>query len=110
VWQKNNPEKRRAKYNKWAAANPDAVAANTLKRRAHEKQANVKWANQEAIKMIYKEATRLTKETGIKHHVDHFYPLRGKTVSGLHVEFNLQAIPAIENLKKGNRLMQDDPS
>lgn len=50
------------------------------------------------IGQIYAEARRLTKETGIDHHVDHIKPL---AAGGEHHPNNLRVITAEENLKKG---------
>lgn len=50
------------------------------------------------IGQIYAEARRLTKETGIEHHVDHIKPL---AAGGEHHPDNLRVITAEENLKKG---------
>jgi len=130
-----NREAIRAERKAWAAKNPDKVRAQSRRNRAkhgeklrerrrqhyrenkaqyvanarsrekHFKQATPRWADMEAIEAFYIEAERLTLETGIKHHVDHAYPLRSKVMCGLHVEGNLRIIPAIDNLRKGNRVI-----
>lgn len=64
------------------------------------------WADRDAIRAIYAEARRLRRETGQQYHVDHIIPLKGKNVCGLHVETNLRIIPALENWRKGNRVME----
>ena len=76
--------------------------AKDAKRRAAKIERTVSWANEQLIASYYKEAKRLEELTGIQFHVDHIIPLQGKMVSGLHVESNLQLLPAHENLGKSN--------
>lgn len=60
-------------------------------------------ADGRAIAQVYRKARRLTRETGIAHHVDHEYPLLGDRVSGLHVPGNVRVMTAAANAQKGNR-------
>jgi len=56
------------------------------------------------INKFYNDAKKITKETGIKHVVDHIMPLNGENSCGLHVPWNLQIITEEENLKKSNKI------
>ena len=77
-------------------------------RRALKLNATTEWgSDDDAILEIYKVRDRMTELTGIEHHVDHIVPLNHPRVCGLHNKFNLQVIPGVENLKKGNRTWPD---
>lgn len=99
-------EKDRIKARNYAyrSERPGLVRAWNNARRAVEKRATPLWADYKQIAEFYELAARLTQETGEPHHVDHVIPLRGTTVSGLHVQHNLQVLKAVDNLKKGARV------
>lgn len=79
-------------------ANQGKNAAYAAKHRARLLNAIPTWTDLIAIERLYTKAA----DSGM--HVDHIYPLQGKIVCGLHVANNLQLLPPLENLKKGNRL------
>lgn len=120
-WQSRNPakkeagrrrwrERNRSTYlttcaesgRKWRINNPGRVNARTARRRAMLIQASVAWADNAAIQALYESAARLTRETGTPFQVDHFVPLQSPFVCGLHNEFNLRVITAVENQRKHN--------
>lgn len=72
-------------------------------RRAAQIMATPWWVDSKELRPVYAEALERTLQTGIAHDVDHVVPLRGKTVCGLHVAWNLRVITRTENLKKNNR-------
>jgi len=108
-WYARNKEIQSEKRKIWAAANKPKIYAHNAARRAREILATPPWASsyKAEFEAIYAERERIERETGIKHHVDHIYPLRGKTSCGLHVPWNLQVITATENLRKNNRAPKD---
>ena len=99
-WQRKNREAACKHTSKSKKKNRGPVNAAMAKRRAAQLQRTPSWANQEEIKMVYKQAASLQKLLGMKLHVDHVVPLQGRTVSGLHVPYNLQITTAAHNLSK----------
>lgn len=111
-WYQKNKEKLKLKLNDyskaWKIANPDKHSATQARRRSKKLQATPAWLNDCQIKSIlleYELAKWCSKVMGEKYHVDHIIPLKGDTVCGLHVPWNLQVITAKTNLTKGNKIV-----
>jgi len=99
-YRKNNPDTCRKATRRYR--DKDRVSyrkrdlARVSKRRADKIQRTPAWADLKKIEEIY-----ANRPDG--YHIDHIIPLKGENVSGLHVEGNLEAIPARENLRKSNK-------
>lgn len=91
---------------RWRLANPQKKRALTNAYRARLRRQTPPWADMDRIKQIYELAQTESERTGQVIEVDHIFPLRGKTFSGLHVDYNLQLLPKPDNCRKGNRIAQ----
>jgi hypothetical protein len=92
--------------NAWKANNKTQVRADTKARRRKHRDATPKWLSRKQkseIRQIYQIAITMTQTTGEQYVVDHIVPLRGESVCGLHVPWNLRVITQDENLKKSNK-------
>lgn len=70
---------------------------SAAKYRASKLSAVAPWADLDKIAEIYNNCPE-------GYHVDHIFPLQGENSCGLHVENNLQYLPAKDNLSKSNKL------
>jgi len=104
---KENKQTMLANMRKHYLENKDMYAAYSSRSKKQMKKATPKWVVIKDIQKIYALRNRLSQNTGIEHHVDHYYPLQGKTICGLNVPWNLQIITAEENLAKGNKMPED---
>lgn len=105
-WYERNKEQHLVNSKEWYAANRHRKLATTTAREERCRLATPVWADREAIVALYAQAKRMTQETGVQHDVDHIVPLRGKTVSGLHIPVNLRVIPSPENKRKAAKLLE----
>jgi len=84
---------------------PKRIALNARiaqKRRAMQRAAWLPWIKSSDFKHIFEMRGKISSETGVEHHVDHYYPLVHKDFCGLHVPWNMQIITAEENYRKSN--------
>jgi len=105
-FREQNPDYTIKQNKKWDLNNPHKRRALNVKRRVVRISQTPQWLTQEQNQEIldfYIVAKMFRLYTGQDYHVDHIIPLRGKTVSGLHVPWNLQILPAKENLAKSNK-------
>jgi hypothetical protein len=98
AWREENPEIRRESARKTRAKRVASGlnAADTARRRAAKLARTPPWVDHGHIKTIYQDCPE-------GYQVDHIIPLQGELVSGLHVPWNLQHLPASENCSKNNR-------
>jgi len=104
-WRKQFPLENKQIKSSWRKNNLHIKAAANARRRASQLRGSPKWLSakqKEQIQNIYWLAKDLKAVTGEDYHVDHIIPLQGKNVSGLHVPWNLQVLPADINLSKRN--------
>jgi 5-methylcytosine-specific restriction endonuclease McrA len=91
---------------RWQKNNKGKVNANTAFNHSAKMLRTPKWLSpfeKLHIKCLYQVAAMRSKHSEIAWDVDHIVPLKGKTVSGLHVPWNLRVIPKKENILKGNK-------
>lgn len=77
--------------------------ADNARRRAQARNARPDWVDKATMDVLHSERVACDLVTGIKHHVDHIWPLNGELWSGLDVPWNTAIIPAAENIRKGNK-------
>jgi 5-methylcytosine-specific restriction endonuclease McrA len=105
-------EKRRLQA-EYKDRNVDVVRADTSVRKRRHREATPRWLTpSERLQMreLYVQARKMTELTRERYVVDHIVPLRGESVCGLHVPWNLQVITQEENLKKYNKHVDTPPT
>ena len=95
-WYKEHRKEKLAKNKKWIKENPWWKRLQDLKRQK-KRRLRIPKFGQKGIKNFYKKCSK-------KKVVDHYIPLLGKLVSGLHVIWNFQYLTPKQNRKKGNRI------
>jgi hypothetical protein len=104
TWQRENPQRTAQYQRNQNAKRPGKRNLWTMNYRTAKATRMPKWLNAgELFEMesVYTYCSALRK-IGLDYHVDHVVPLRGKSISGLHVPWNLQVLPGRENMSKGN--------
>lgn len=96
-YQKDNKDRVNELHRKWSKTEKGKIVnrAKRAYRRALLLQATPSWVDRAALKQIYAACPE-------GYHVDHIIPLDHPSVTGLHVPWNLQYLPASENDAKGN--------
>jgi HNH endonuclease len=98
-YHRKNPAYREAQNARRRGRRRKNAAPHSAMRRARKRHNTVATNKTEKaqIALLYRERDRLTRETGVKWHVDHVVPI---SKGGAHEIRNLQLMPAIKNLRK----------
>lgn len=93
----------RAYFRQWRKLNAGKRSEYQATRRAAKACRTPPWVDRKALQEAYEFARYLREQMGQPFEVDHVIPLRGKTVSGLHVPWNLRVRPVDANRKKATK-------
>jgi hypothetical protein len=105
AWRRAHPARCSEYRKKWAVANPGKmrlIYGNKSARRRALKISAALPGHELEISAIFRECAAISISTGVRHSVDHIWPLNGPTATGLHVPWNLRIIPLSENIRKRN--------
>ena len=106
----SDPERFRKAAAEFKRANRARYNSLHAQRKALKRNATPPWLTAEhrrVMQFTYDLAAACSAQLGQPYHVDHYVPLKGKGVCGLHVPWNLRAIPAVDNLRKNNELPEE---
>lgn len=99
-WGSRNKNRHRQMKDEWRRNNLARACANVIKRKTARTKATPTWLSKDHHNQMvrtYELAADMTKATGQRYEVDHIVPLQGRTVSGLHVPWNLRVLTATAN-------------
>ena len=105
-----NPIKVIESNKKWREAHKHVKAFSEQLRNASKKNATPNWLSKNELSLIldfYTVAQEQKELFGVAVSVDHIVPLKGKTVCGLHVPWNLCLRTQSDNSRKSNKLLDD---
>ncbi len=108
-WYQKNRDKHLQDSKDRYCADKAYALSKYYKRSIRTKIATPSWADQKTIAEFYRIAKHLEKTIGGKWEVDHIVPIQSNLVCGLHVQTNLQVIPAEQNRQKSNSYWPDMP-
>jgi len=104
-YREKNREALNKKHSEYKKANRHIHNAQWYRYYTKKKKSCPDWLTEEQHKQIqdiYQHARDCELVSGEKYHVDHIIPLQGENISGLHVPWNLQVLPADINIAKSN--------
>lgn len=111
-WDAKYRDKHKHKLSSWRVSNRGLIRQYAKIREAIIKAMTPPWLSASQISIMQQikiAAQRISKCTGIPHHVDHIFPFQSPVASGLNVPSNLQIITAKQNLRKKNSLPKTNP-
>ena len=100
-WRKKNSTKTNDYAKQYRESHKAQRSAYQQYRESYKNSQCPSWSNLDHIAGMY-ELCGIFRNIGLDLHVDHIIPLKGKLVSGLHIENNLQLLHRSENLRKLN--------